>query len=147
MITNIAEFMKETSAYFTNGFPNEVVELRFAEKLSYVKPASLERLFNTLTENFPSTWTPDVKALKEAITASGIITLTNPEEMNTCPVCGNTWASSGLCPKCCYNPEKDGTVEEHREWFTNWKAGKTPRFNANDIIAGIVAKTSIGDHA
>lgn len=140
MITNIAEFIKETVLYFTNGFPNETVERRFAEKLSCVKPSSLERLFTTLTENFPATWTPDVKALKEAITAAGIITLADPEKTNKCPVCATTWPGTGLCPKCCYNHDTDGTIEEHRKWYNDWKAGKVQKYNVHDILSTLATQ-------
>lgn len=145
-IKTLADFMRETAAYFTNGFPNEIVEARFAEKLSYVKPGSLDRLFNTLTENFPATWTPDVKALKEAITESGIMMLSDPERVNKCTVCGNTWTGTGLCPECCYHAETDGTIEAHREWYKNWKAGKEPRLDMGAIMRSLEQKTRVQEN-
>ena len=140
MINSISDFMRETAIYFTNGFPNQAVSARFAEKLSFVKPGSLERLFNTLIENFPSTWTPDVKALKDAITESGIMPLTNPEEQNHCSVCNTSWSGTGLCPTCGYRQDTDGTPDEHRAWFERWKAGKEPRFDVGLILTSIIKK-------
>lgn len=147
MINTISDFMRETEQYFTNGFPNKIVMSRFAERLSFVKPSSLEKLFNTLIENFPSTWTPDVKALKEAIVKGGIIQLTNPEDQNHCVVCGHTWSGTGLCPECGYRSDTDGTPDEHRKWFESWKAGKEPRFDVGSILTSITSKNNLTEQA
>ena len=143
MINTISDFMREAEQYFTNGFPNKAVQSRFAERLSFVKPNSLEKLFNTLIENFPSTWTPDVKALKDAITESGIIPLTNPEDQNHCQACQTSWTGTGICPNCGYRPDTDGTPEEHRKWYESWKAGKEPRFDVESILSSIISKKGL----
>lgn len=145
MITSIELFMAEVDAYFRNGFPSEKAEELFAAKLAYVKPNSLQRLFDRLIETFPATFTPDVKALKDAIDACGIILMEDPEDIKQCPVCKTRWTTTGLCPVCLYDREKDGTPEQHRAWYEAWKRGEEPRFDVGGMLSKLAQAKTLPD--
>ena len=128
-------------------YSQEQLEEMLESFLQAKKIEADQKLFNTLIENFPSTWTPDVKALKDAITESGIIPLTNPEDQNHCQACQTSWTGTGICPNCGYRPDTDGTPEEHRKWYDSWKAGKEPRFDVGSILTSIISKNNLTEQS
>lgn len=136
-IKDIPEFLCSVKNYFNKGFPNKFVQDYFAEKLSFIKPSDFGRLFEQLICSQPADWSPDIKALTDAITKCRIVLMKDPGLQKRCSVCGTGFNSTGLCPVCCYRPESDGTPEDHRRWFENWKAGKVERFDTSEITSNI----------
>lgn len=134
--------MKAIGSYF-NGFPNDFVKELYAEELSYIKPSDYGRLFDHIIGHNPASWRPDVKAIKDAITALKIDTLAEPAGEKVCPACGNRWSTTGICPECNYAGSQDGTPEEYKAWWTSWKQGREPRFDVQSILENLVTAKSL----
>jgi hypothetical protein len=146
-IKDLPEFITYVKNYFPKGFPNKFVQDLFAEKLSYIKPSDFGRLFDQLITSLPADWSPDIKALNDAIGKCRIALLDEPGSQKECPVCYRLFHGTGLCPDCCYDPEKDGTPNEHRAWWTDWKAGKIERFDTTGILSGLADKKNVRERA
>lgn len=128
----IGEFMETLNGYF-DGLKNKFVSDLIINELRYVKPSDLDALFRQLVTTQPASWKPDLKAVVEAIRAAKIDTMNEPGQENKCRVCGHVWNTTGVCPICNYNPDTDGTPDEHRAWWESWKAGREPRFDMSSI--------------
>lgn len=132
-IRNIGEFMSGIARYFS-GFPNDFVKDLYAEELSFIKPSDYTKLFMHIISNNPASWRPDVKAIKDGAKALRLDTLTESYSGSAkCPVCGTESSSSGCCPVCKYAGADDGTPDEYRAFWTDWKAGKVPKFDFSTI--------------
>lgn len=143
-IKTIADFMKAINAYF-NGFPNDFVKELYADELSYIKPSDYQSLFEYIIGHNPASWRPDVKAIKDAVIALKIDTLTESGSEKVCPVCKTRWTTTGLCPVCLYDREKDGTPDQHRAWYEAWKRGDEPRFDVGGMLSGLVRSKTLPD--
>lgn len=131
-IKNIGEFMSGIARYFS-GFPNDFVKDLYAEELSFIKPSDYTRLFMHIISNNPASWRPDVKAIKDGVKTLKLDTLLTGESSIKCPVCGVISSSTGCCPNCKYAGSEDGTPDEYRAFWTDWKAGKVPKFDFSTI--------------
>jgi len=138
----IGEFMDKMTSYF-GGVKNKAVADLIIEELRYIKPSDLDMLFRQLAISQPASWNPDLKSITDAIKACKIDTLSEPGRENKCPVCGHVWNTTGICPVCCYNPERDGTPDEHRQWFKDWKAGKEKRFDVHGMLNNLLAEKTV----
>ena len=136
----IGEFMETLNGYF-DGLKNKFVSDLIINELRYVKPSDLDTLFRQLVVTQPASWKPDLKAVVEAIRAAKIDTMNEPGQENKCRVCGHVWNTTGVCPICNYNPDTDGTPEQHRAWWESWKAGHEPRFDMSSIWRDMAEKT------
>jgi hypothetical protein len=131
-ITKISEMLTAIEQYF-GGFNNEIVKTMFAEELAYIKQSDFNAIFRHIITHNPSSWHPDIKALNDAVIALKIDTLNEPARERKCPVCGTVNYSSGCCPVCKYAGSDDGTPDEYRAFWTDWKAGKVPKFDFSTI--------------
>lgn len=129
----ISEFMQALDEYF-DGLKNKTVAQLVVDELRYIKPTDLDALFRQLVISQPASWKPDLKAVVDAIKALKLDTLADPQSEKTCPVCGVINTSSGICPSCKYDGGiRDGTPDEYRAWWNDWKAGKVARFDWSSI--------------
>ena len=136
------EFMAQLDGYF-DGVKNNMVAKMIYEELQYVRPSDFDTLFRQLAISQPASWLPDLKSITEAIKACKLDLMNDPGSESKCPVCGTVNHSTGICPVCCYRPEKDGTPEEHRAWWNDWKAGKEPHFDIAGLLAGLAEKKAV----
>lgn len=136
------EFMQAVVDYF-GGIPNEKVISLYMNELRYVKPSDLDRLFRQLIVDQPQSFCPDYKALIDAIKKSNIVQLDEAGRDTTkCPVCGMMQYTTGCCPCCKYDSSRDGTPEEYREFWEDWKKNGT-RFDTFQLLQQIVNKNRI----
>jgi len=140
----VNEFMQKLDGYF-GGLKNRMIAEMIAEDLRYIKPNDLDILFRQLTISLPANWSPDLKSITEAIKACKIDLMVDGAVERKCPVCFTINYSTGICPVCCYRPEKDGTPEEHRKWWQDWKEGKEPHFDVGSILKGLSDKSRVKD--
>lgn len=132
-IKNIGDFMAGIAKYF-GGFPNDFVKDLYAEELSFIKPGDYTRLFMHVISTNPASWRPDVKAIKDGVKALRLDTLMESYSGSAkCPVCGTISTSSGVCPVCKYAGKEDGTPDEYRKFWEDWKANRVPRFDWSSI--------------
>jgi hypothetical protein len=142
-IKTIADFMKCIGLYF-GGFPNAFVQDLYAEELSYIKPGDYNQLFQYIIGHNPASWKPDVKAIKDGIIALKINTLSLPGREKSCQVCATKWSTTGICPVCNYDPQVDGTPDEHRAWYENWKKGLEPKYDISGMLSGLTRQHNVG---
>lgn len=136
----IPEFMTKISGYF-GGFQNQTVADMVANELRYIKPSDYDSLFRQITMTLPAAYKPDYKAIVDAIKSLRLEQLTESGAERTCKVCGTVDYTSGVCSCCKYDGGvKDGTPEEYRTFWENWKNGDYPRFNIAGIIASLESK-------
>jgi len=138
----VSEFMDKMTNYF-DGVKNKTVAEYIVEELRYVRPGDLDGLFRQLALSQPASWKPDLKSITEAIKACKLDLMNDPGSESKCPVCGTVNHSTGICPVCCYRPEKDGTPAEHLAWWNDWKAGKEPHFDIAGLLAGLAEKKAV----
>lgn len=124
----VNDFMTALTDYF-GPFSNKTVALDIATEAGYIKPADLDKLLRQIKITIPASWTPDLKSVIEAIKAANIETMMLPGIQKECPVCGNHWKTTGVCPNCAYAGKADGTPEEYRQWWQAWKEGKVPHYD------------------
>ena len=121
----ISEFLDDLEKYF--GVIRNQIKDDIASELRYIKPNDLPGLLTDLKRSIPATWTPDIKTVIESIRRLKIQPLLDPYKERVCPVCGATWSHTGLCPTCAYNPDSDGSPEQHRQFLEDFRAGRVPR--------------------
>lgn len=138
----IGEFMERLNGYF-DGVKNKVVSDMIVEELRYVRPSDLDGLFRQLAISLPASWKPDLKSITETIKACKLDLMNDPGCESKCHVCGTINHSTGICPVCCYRPEKDGTPAEHRAWWNDWKAGKEPHFDVAGLLKTLSDKKAV----
>lgn len=143
MINSIGEFLAEVNAYFRGGLGNEKIESLLAKKLATVKPGNLQRLFDKLIETHPANFSPDVKALTEAIQLAGIVVIDHSDKTLVCASCGASFASSGVCPVCKYSGTDDGDPRAYFAWYQDFIAGRVPRPDIGSILANLASKTRV----
>ena len=136
------EFMTQLDGYF-DGVKNNMVAKMIYEELQYVRPGDFDTLFRQLAISQPASWLPDLKSITEAIKACKLDLMNDPGAEAKCPVCGTVNHSTGICPVCCYRPEKDGTPAEHLAWWNDWKAGKEPHFDIAGLLTGLAEKKAV----
>jgi hypothetical protein len=117
-----------------------VVKDLFAEELAYIKQSDYNAVFRHIVTHNPSSWHPDIKSLNDAVIAFKIDMLNEPAKERKCPVCGTVNFSSGCCPVCKYAGPSDGTPEEYRKFWEDYKANRVPRLNIGDIMRRLEEK-------
>jgi hypothetical protein len=132
----VNDFMTALTDYF-GPFSNKTVALDIATEAGYIKPADLDKLLRQIKMTLPASWSPDLKSVIEAIKAAKIETLMLPGIEKECPVCGNRWKTTGICPECAYAGPADGTPEEYRAWWESWKAGNEPHYGVAKTLADL----------
>lgn len=137
------EFLQAVIDYF-GGFPNEKVKTLYIEELRYVKPSDLEGLYRQLIMDQPQSFSPDYKALMDAIGKAKITQLDEAmQDATICKVCGSTRYTSGLCPNCKYDDGvRDGTPDEYRAFWEDWKKNG-PRYDVGSIMRNIVSRNHV----
>jgi len=130
---NADEMMNKLIGYY-GGFANtEVANMVYAELL-YVKPSDLDALFRNILSTVPAGWKPDYKSVTESIRFLKLELLQQPGIETTCKVCGTVQFSNGCCPLCKYEPHTDGSPDEYRKFWNDWKSGKLARFDAGKML-------------
>lgn len=129
----VDEFMIELSAYF-GGFRTEAVMREIANELVYVEPHDLDKLMRQLKLSLTAAYQPDLKAIMEAVKAAKIVMRDNPGRERTCPSCGKTWYTTGVCPWCNYDRDRGDTPEEWRAFVEAHRSGKGEHFDVAGIL-------------
>jgi hypothetical protein len=88
---------------------------------------------------------PDVSSVEIAIKKLSdrhelILRSGEKESRVKCPVCSSTvhWAT---CGHCGYEVGFD--IQEHKAWFRDYQAGRTPRLNEGDLLKGLLQRISV----
>lgn len=138
----VKDFMQGVIDYF-GGIPNDKVKDLYVAELRYVKPSDLDRLFRQLIIDQPQSFSPDYKALMDAIKKSNIVQLDDAgNDATICPVCKSPQYTTGCCPTCKYDSSRDGSPEEYSAFWEDWKKNG-PKFDISGMMSRIVEKNRI----
>lgn len=138
----VKEFMQELVEYF-GSIPNDKVKSLYIQELRYIKPSDFDRLFRQLISDQPQSFSPDYKALIDAIKKSNIVQLDETgRDATKCPVCGAMQYTNGCCPCCKYDSFHDGAPEEYRTFWEDWKKNGS-RYDTFPLLRRIVSKNRV----